>query len=78
VFQFFKIIGRAILLLLFLLDHLVCCNGNARNLKHFLPSKTASKKIFVLEKFNKKIGYGAVICFVETNINLGELTFQKI
>jgi len=78
VFQFFKIIGRAILLLLFLLDHLVCCNGNARNLRHFLLSKTTSKKIFVLEKFDKKIGYGAVICFVETNKNLDTLTFQKI
>jgi hypothetical protein len=35
-------------------------------------------KIFVLEKFDKKIGYGAVICFVETNKNLDTLTFQKI
>jgi hypothetical protein len=97
--------------LLFLLDHLVCCNGNARNLGHFLLSKTASKKIFpyipltygmgipekrganrvafpyteeikdkifVLEKFDKKIGYGAVICLVETNLPFKKFRITKI
>jgi predicted AAA+ superfamily ATPase len=36
------------------------------------PSKTASKNFSVLEKFNKKIGHGAVICFVEKDIPLSK------
>jgi predicted AAA+ superfamily ATPase len=36
------------------------------------PSKTASKNFSVLEKLNKKIGHGAVICFVEKNIPLSK------
>ena len=34
------------------------------------PSKIASKNFSVLEKFGKKIGHGAVICFVEKDIPL--------
>lgn len=36
------------------------------------PSKTASKNFSALEKFNKKIGHGAVICFVEKDIPLSK------
>ena len=32
------------------------------------PSKTASKHFHVLEKLGKKVGHGAVICFVEKDI----------
>lgn len=34
------------------------------------PSKTSSKSFSALEKFGKKIGHGAVICFVEKDIPL--------
>ena len=34
------------------------------------PSKTASKNFSVLKKFDKKIGHGAVICFVEKDVPL--------
>jgi predicted AAA+ superfamily ATPase len=34
------------------------------------PSKTASKNFSALEKFDKKIGHGAVICFVEKDVPL--------
>ena len=34
------------------------------------PSKTASKSFAALEKFDKKIGHGAVICFVEKDVPL--------
>ena len=36
------------------------------------PSNTASKNFSALEKFNKKIGHGAVICFVEKDIPLSK------
>jgi predicted AAA+ superfamily ATPase len=36
------------------------------------PSKTASKNFSALEKFNKKIGHGVVICFVEKDIPLSK------
>ena len=34
------------------------------------PSKTATKNFSALEKFGKKIGHGAVICFVEKDVLL--------
>lgn len=34
------------------------------------PSQTASKNFSVLKKFDKKLGHGAVICFVEKDIPL--------
>jgi predicted AAA+ superfamily ATPase len=34
------------------------------------PSKTSSKNFSALERFDKKIGHGAVICFVEKDIPL--------
>ncbi|MBL6665288.1 MAG: DUF4143 domain-containing protein, partial [Rickettsiales bacterium] len=34
------------------------------------PSRTASKNFSALEKFDKKIGHGAVICFVEKDVPL--------
>ena len=36
------------------------------------PSKDALKNFSVLEKLDKDIGYGAVICFRETAISLNE------
>jgi hypothetical protein len=36
------------------------------------PSKTASRNFSVLKKFNKKIGHGAVICFVLKDIPLSK------
>ena len=37
-----------------------------------IPSRTASKRFPVLKKFNKKIGHGAVICLVESDIPLSK------
>lgn len=34
------------------------------------PSQTASKNFSVLKKFDKKVGHGAVICFVEKDVPL--------
>ncbi|MBU6141180.1 MAG: ATP-binding protein [Proteobacteria bacterium] len=36
------------------------------------PSKTSSSSFSVLEKFDKKIGHGAVICFVEKDVPLSK------
>jgi predicted AAA+ superfamily ATPase len=36
------------------------------------PSKTSSKNFLELKKFNKKIGHGVVICFVEKDISLSK------
>ncbi len=34
------------------------------------PSQTASKNFYLLEKLGKKVGHGAVLCFVEKDIPL--------
>jgi predicted AAA+ superfamily ATPase len=34
------------------------------------PSQTTSKNFSVLKKFDKKVGHGAVICFVEKDVPL--------
>ncbi len=34
------------------------------------PSQTASKHLYLLEKLGKKVGHGAVLCFVEKDIPL--------